>query len=235
MRGWGGSGRPDSAARCPGRSSTALSACTDPGASTSGRIRGNTIGAPGFEPGTSATRTQRSTGLSHAPKPDHYHSARIRASTCCPARLEPRRALLRRSPWVRISISTAHSNGRGGMSSLRSRVAGSPLGAHPRVNLLPRSARTTPRSSSKITVGSNLYLHCSFKRTGWDSNPRGREPTRFPIVRLKPLGHPSSKLGTSPPDAYASDGSVRYPARLDPRRALLRRSPWVRTLRPVRS
>ena len=26
-----------------------------------------TIGAPGFEPGTSASRTQRSTGLSHAP------------------------------------------------------------------------------------------------------------------------------------------------------------------------
>ena len=26
------------------------------------------IGAPGFEPGTSATRTQRSTGLSHAPE-----------------------------------------------------------------------------------------------------------------------------------------------------------------------
>ena len=25
------------------------------------------IGAPGFEPGTSASRTQRSTGLSHAP------------------------------------------------------------------------------------------------------------------------------------------------------------------------
>ena len=26
------------------------------------------IGAPGFEPGTSASRTQRSTGLSHAPR-----------------------------------------------------------------------------------------------------------------------------------------------------------------------
>lgn len=38
------------------------------------------------------------------------------------------------------------------------------------------------------------------KRTGWDSNPRGREPTRFPIVRLKPLGHPSS---------YARDESTR--------------------------
>ena len=26
------------------------------------------VGAPGFEPGTSASRTQRSTGLSHAPR-----------------------------------------------------------------------------------------------------------------------------------------------------------------------
>ena len=34
-------------------------------------------------------------------------------------------------------------------------------------------------------------------RTGWDSNPRGREPTRFPIVRLKPLGHPSTALGAA--------------------------------------
>ena len=33
--------------------------------------------------------------------------------------------------------------------------------------------------------------HADIQRTGWDSNPRGREPTRFPIVRLKPLGHPS--------------------------------------------
>ncbi len=32
------------------------------------------IGVPGFEPGTSATRTQRSTGLSHAPEPTgNYH------------------------------------------------------------------------------------------------------------------------------------------------------------------
>src|SRR3972149_7588315 len=31
------------------------------------------------------------------------------------------------------------------------------------------------------------------KRTEWDSNPRGLSPTRFPIVRLKPLGHPSRR------------------------------------------
>ena len=45
---------------------------TKPGRSARGRRRCHTvsrsIGAPGFEPGTSATRTQRSTGLSHAPK-----------------------------------------------------------------------------------------------------------------------------------------------------------------------
>ncbi len=29
------------------------------------------VGAPGFEPGTSASRTQRSTELSHAPKNNH--------------------------------------------------------------------------------------------------------------------------------------------------------------------
>src|SRR3989442_13842528 len=32
-------------------------------------------------------------------------------------------------------------------------------------------------------------------RTGWDSNPRNGCPlTRFPSVRLKPLGHPSELL-----------------------------------------
>ena len=45
-------------------------------------------------------------------------------------------------------------------------------------------------------------------RTGWDSNPRGRKPTRFPIVRLKPLGHPSRPQGafrapTAPSQATA--------------------------------
>ena len=34
----------------------------------SNRVPPPSVGAPGFEPGTSATRTQRSTGLSHAPR-----------------------------------------------------------------------------------------------------------------------------------------------------------------------
>jgi hypothetical protein len=35
----------------------------------------SSVGAPGFEPGTSASRTQRSTGLSHAPK--HEQKGRL--------------------------------------------------------------------------------------------------------------------------------------------------------------
>ena len=46
-----------------------------PGENLRGRMRGRPIGAPGFEPGTSASRTQRSTGLSHAPNKKSAHPA----------------------------------------------------------------------------------------------------------------------------------------------------------------
>src|SRR5690606_38763828 len=60
---------------------------------------------------------------------------------------------------------------------------------------LPRSARPTLAIFSEDRRGFEFSLFG--QRTGWDSNPRGREPTRFPIVRLKPLGHPSSSNGGS--------------------------------------
>ena len=106
--------------------------------------------APRLEPGTSATRTQRSTGLSHAPE------------------------------------LTGNFNGRGGIElrSLRD-PRSSPL-----ASLAP--SRTHPVIFCEDHVGSNVAI--INQRTGWDSNPRGREPTRFPIVRLKPLGHPSTAL-----------------------------------------
>lgn len=43
------------------------------------------IGAPGFEPGTSATRTQRSTGLSHAPNPTGILRTTV-VSSCDPTK-----------------------------------------------------------------------------------------------------------------------------------------------------
>ena len=39
------------------------------------------VGAPGFEPGTSASRTQRSTGLSHAPNFAHHRPENVPAGT----------------------------------------------------------------------------------------------------------------------------------------------------------
>src|SRR2546422_1361802 len=45
------------------------------------------------------------------------------------------------------------------------------------------------------TGGFNRSPTCPATRTGWDSNPRNGCPlTRFPSVRLKPLGHPSELL-----------------------------------------
>ena len=49
--------------------------------------------------------------------------------------------------------------------------------------------------------------------TGWrrerDSNPRdGFPPTRFPSVRLQPLGHPSGALPLSPPDGLRKAAAI---------------------------
>ena len=113
---------------------------------------GYSIGVPGFEPGTSPTRTERSTGLSHTP---------------CPCLLDTK-------------ISTATSEGWD--SNPAAGAAGSP-------KVSPRSRfRAGARNRGGFESTGTVE-----KRTGWDSNPRGLSPTRFPIVRLKPLGHPSRR------------------------------------------
>ncbi len=58
-----------------------LQTSDEPGPGRPSRLIKPTIGAPGFEPGTSATRTQRSTGLSHAPR-TQPHPPRV----CAPER-----------------------------------------------------------------------------------------------------------------------------------------------------
>ena len=50
------------------------------------------IGAPGFEPGTSATRTQRSTGLSHAPYHDTTTTNGVGLNSSGSRRARPRRS-----------------------------------------------------------------------------------------------------------------------------------------------
>ena len=61
--------------------SRALPDCATP------RRRGPPVGAPGFEPGTSASRTQRSAGLSHAPK-YLWKSPCTTDPPCVPSRVE---------------------------------------------------------------------------------------------------------------------------------------------------
>jgi hypothetical protein len=73
------------------------------GVTISGRFRGNhSIGAPGFEPGTSATRTQRSTGLSHAPVTDGLATDGVGFSSLTLAALHSLRSF-RAEPTLRSS------------------------------------------------------------------------------------------------------------------------------------
>src|SRR5690606_15082729 len=109
------------------------------------------IGAPGFEPGTSATRTQRSTGLSHAPRHHFIRPARTHAD------------LLRRSVGSN-SYSLVH--GRGGMGSLRSPRRGSTASGASRNHHLARSARPTLAIFSEDRRGFEFSLFGP--RTGWD-------------------------------------------------------------------
>ena len=187
------------------------------------------IGAPGFEPGTSASRTQRSTGLSHAPKNG--------TSTD-----EPKR----RSRGLDPRITLMSISGRSGMDLVSLGRSRSAFGfARPEPTLRP------PAESA---VGSHPITTLLFnQRTEWDSNPRGLSPTRFPIVRLKPLGHPSrnryvvagTHSGIFSEDPVGSNSRIfvlflrrrewdapRCARRLrfappNPRRVLLRSPPWV--------
>jgi hypothetical protein len=109
----------------------------------------------------------------------------------------------RLEPMIRPRPTFFPSSGRGGMelrsafgrSSLRLRVrqasAGSASCRKRRPHVAPSFGRRVGSNASARTDDPTETHLRSFERTGWDSNPRGRLPTRFPIVRLKPLGHPS--------------------------------------------
>ena len=124
--------------------------------------------------------------------------ARIRTGDLC----DPNAALYRTEPRPETGLDLLRGlaapncpiEKRGGMGlAWLSRVAGmSARRASRDHHLDPLSS--TPRSRSAAQIAAWVRIQTLLliqKRTGWDSNPRGREPTRFPIVRLKPLGHPS--------------------------------------------
>ena len=110
----------------------------------------SSIGAPGFEPGTSATRTQRSTGLSHAPKaggrPCDGRKVTLAASRGreAPARLNPGfegRPVRGRAP---------PANGRGG---IRTHVGVSP---HDFQSCALSHSATRPKSMATTNVSRGM-------------------------------------------------------------------------------
>ncbi len=125
---------------------------------------------------------------------DHRGNASLGARSRRP-RSSAHAAIWNRSPWVRIPRlpSSPPPYGRGGIRPSRQRLVGSEE---------PKAPQLSPRSDlEQIAVGENPTptLITTTLRTGWDSNPRGLAPTRFPIVRLKPLGHPSRIQSTAEP------------------------------------
>lgn len=102
--------------------------------------------------------------------PRTYHrGARIRTGDLC----DPNAALYRTEPRPEIELRTwwDSTSRRPASQGARSLVA--------------------PQLSPRRDPGGSPRVRNPPQRTGWDSNPRGLSPTRFPIVRLKPLGHPS--------------------------------------------
>ena len=96
------------------------------------------VGAPGFEPGTSASRTQRSTGLSHAPK-FTYHRPKTRSRG-------------EREGWLLQADGMGLSSGRLRRSSLVSAVS-----------TLGRIADHTPGASAR----TNPTPTCAHYINGW--------------------------------------------------------------------
>jgi hypothetical protein len=172
------------------------------------------IGAPGFEPGTSASRTQRSTGLSHAP---HLRCSRHPGRRCAssPRGFEPR-----------DPTATFKTDGVG-WTSLRSVISR---------NARPRCASRPPTSVARLkpTLGPasqspwvRIDDLSAFKTdgVGWTSLPSvvsrnarpwcaSRPPTS--VARLKPTLGPASQspwVRIDDLSAFKTDGVGFEPTR----------------------
>ena len=120
----------------------------------------SSIGVPGFEPGTSATRTQRSTGLSHTP--DYSGNDNGRGGMELRSRSDPRSS--RGSPDRRFAIT------------LR------PLESNPPSVLASRvRVGSNGQLDSPMCPPTSDFVN---QRTGWDSNPRGQCPHDFQSCAL---------------------------------------------------
>ncbi len=205
---------------------SARTSVSNPGEDHLNRIREHPIGAPGFEPGTSASRTQRSTGLSHAPRkkrrpslapekmtgrgaPRFARSFRSASGLNRPERI-PRHlpGLPERTGWdsnPRGSIRCPHALQACALNHSATRPAALSL-THAKTegasggdqnNLASLGGLVRPQ----VSLGSNESHVSSICRISAEGV--GFEPTRpFRVNalagrRLKPLGHPSKLPGSA--------------------------------------
>ena len=161
----------------------------------------SSIGAPGFEPGTSATRTQRSTGLSHAPKaggrPCDGREVTLAASRGreAPARLNPGfegrpvrgrappangrggiRTHVGVSPHDFQSCALSHSATRPKSMRILRQPKGVKWDSQPRPGASRARRRAEDAKHRRLNPGFESQLPSGAgsarQRRGWDSNPR---------------------------------------------------------------
>ena len=121
------------------------------------------VGAPGFEPGTSASRTQRSTELSHAPKFAYHRPENVPAGT----------------------RGAGYFNGRGGIDlgsppAILARLVGQLTGrsadhsSAPRLELIPPHHLCTPNGRGGIRTHEGINPHdfqsCALSRSATRPN-----------------------------------------------------------------
>ena len=164
------------------RPPSAATACSLTRARKSGRRRTvgspNKVGAPGFEPGTSASRTQRSTELSHAPK--------LVVTT--------RKKRSRGNAWAGSCKKKSHSSGWGGIelrspSAILARLGGPLLDRKADHTQAPRLEPTPPSGWGGIRTHEGINPHdfqsCALSRSATHpiSDQTG-DPDHTPPPRL---------------------------------------------------
>jgi hypothetical protein len=165
-----------------------------------------TIGAPGFEPGTSASRTQRSTGLSHAPSENGAGPLASRHSEPVP---KDHPELLQRTGWdgPRVARSSRHRPS-GGVSARTNPTSPPGTSTADGVGFEPTRQGCCPHALQACALNRSATRPNATNPTSPSRVPSaegvGFEPTRVfrPNAlagrRLKPLGHPSKTNGPGP-------------------------------------
>ena len=177
----------------------------------------HSVGAPGFEPGTSASRTQRSTGLSHAPKlpvhpsgqPDSNRRPQPWQGCALPAELCPRshRSELNRRPldYESSALPLSYGGVRSGAGGSRTRDLMSAIHALSQLSYGPQAGICLQSSAAP-------FCGAAAKRTELRPRVRGTGLTGLEPATSGVTDRHSNQLSYSPQiTAYLKTARRRAP------------------------